>query len=287
MSFLNQNKISSKSKLSKQSNLIKHNKVFLQTCPLIDQFFNSKQASFYSKRASFFTSHKARGSLTVEAALTVPIFLFAILNILCFAEILQTQMCVQAKLHQKAKAMAVEGYAGYPVTSFLTHGSKEMNYSFSRIMQEDRIELVAVCRIAPSFSMIAFPRTFTVVQAKARAFTGYDNTKADGRTEENGTYVFVTESGTAYHMDRDCTHLKLSIRLAEKEELGSLRNTDGCIYKPCQACGRKASGGIVIITNLGDRYHTTVTCSGLKRIIRTIPLREAGAYHPCLRCCGK
>jgi len=267
-----------------------------------------------SGKASFFAS------LTVEAALVMPVFLFGILNLLGMMEIFDVQMRLQAALHQTAKEMAVEGYAygqlqpgneealslpvqvafsesfvrsgvqRYVTKSVLDHsvienGSRGIVYSFSKIMENDRIELIAVYRIAPRFALVPFMKVWTASQAKVRAFTGYDNTRPLEGKQSQEEYVYVTESGSAYHLDRGCSHLKLSIQLVGTNEVKELRNEEGGRYYPCEVChGSQNVGDIVLITNQGDRYHRTVTCPGLKRTIRTIPLDQASGYHPCGRC---
>ena len=287
---------------------------FLQACPKINQCFSFSQKNLFVRKTSFFAS------LTIEAALVVPIFLFAILNLYSMMEIFETQMCMQAALHQTAKEMAVEGYAynligesavtkSLPVQvafsesyvrgkvnklitkekldgSIIKNGSKGISYSFSKIMKKDRIELVAVYGITPRFTMVPFSDVYTFTQAKVRAFTGYDPTMEEkGSGEEEEIYVYVTETGTAYHMDRGCSHLKLSINLISKEDLSLARNEDGGKYKACKYCkSGKSENNLFLITNQGDKYHTSVSCTGLKRTIKTIPLSKAGGYYPCSRC---
>lgn len=311
----------------------------LQTCPLKnDSLYNHPNVCFL-RRASVSdlltyigsvikavinrlkrkTAYSA--SLTLEAACAMPVFLFAILNLICFLEIYQIQMNLQAALHQCAKEMAVYGYAYDRVqkepsfldgtiaqvafsemyvrrqvnkyvtksvldASCIEGGNRGITYSLSKIMENDRIELVALYRIKPRFQMIPFPKTFTVTKAVVRAFTGYENTKENNLSDESETFVFVTESGEVYHKSRSCSHLKLSIQLAKKKELSMLRNIEGDRYKVCQRCKRSLQAEeIVVVTNLGDRYHTNIRCSGIKRTIEVISEEEAlKRYRPCMRC---
>ena len=287
-------------------------KRFLQACPKKNNCFNFSIKPFFRK-TSFFAS------LTIEAAMVIPIFLFAILNLFSMIEIFEIQMSIQSALHQTAKEMAVEGYAynqigdssitnSLPVQvafsetyvrgkvnklvtkekldhSVIKHGSKGIRYSFSKIMEKDRIELVAVYSIAPRFSMVPFSEIYTFNQAKVRAFTGYDPALDTKRTGEEEPYVFVTQSGTVYHMDRGCSHLKLSIKLITKDDLSIARNEGGGKYKGCRYCkSGKSESNLFLVTNHGDKYHSSVSCSGLKRTIRSIPLSEATGYGLCSRC---
>lgn len=289
----------------------KENK-FLQACPEKCNCFNFFH-KFFVWKTSFFAS------LTIEAAMVVPIFLFAILNLCSMVEIFEMQMCMQSALHQTAKEMAVEGYAykmmgtssvanSLPVQvvfsetyvrgkvnklvtkekldhSIIKKGSKGISYSFSKIMENDRIELVAVYGIEPRFSMVPFSDIYTFSQAKVRAYTGYVSSMDTNRHHEDENYVFVTQTGTVYHMDRGCSHLKLSIKLITKGDLSLARNEGGGKYKACRTCkAGKSESNLFLITNHGDKYHTSVSCTGLKRTIRSIPLSEATGYGPCSRC---
>ncbi|MBO6015186.1 MAG: hypothetical protein J6P60_01195 [Lachnospiraceae bacterium] len=259
-------------------------------------------------------------SLTLEAALSVPVFLFAVLNLLGMMEIFDIQMRLQAAIHQTARRMAVEGYAYRQISgskeegvnlptkvvfsesyvrtsvqnyvtasvieqSVIDGGCKGMLYSFSRLMEKDRIELIVVYRVAPRFSMIPFGRVWTMSQAKVRAFTGYDNRMGASGGGSGERYVYVTESGSVYHLDRGCRHLKRSVKLTDKEQVKMLRNEDGSRYRPCRHChAAKSDCELLVITDRGDRYHTSVTCPDLKRTIRMIPLDDAGAYRLCADC---
>ena len=67
----------------------------------------------FSKRMSLAISNACskKGSLTIEASLLVPIFLFAVISILSFTEILRAQMKINSSLQQTAKELSVYAYA--------------------------------------------------------------------------------------------------------------------------------------------------------------------------------
>ena len=86
-----------------------------------------------------------------------------------------------------------------------------------------------------------------------------------------------------YHKDYHCSHLDLSIRMTHLELVEGLRNENGGKYYPCEHCV-KGNGGNIYITNSGDRYHSSLSCSGLKRTIYAIPISEAAGKGACSRC---
>jgi hypothetical protein len=110
----------------------------------------------------------------------------------------------------------------------------------------------------------------------------------DRDDREQTDYVYVTERGTVYHLDRKCNYLDLSIQTVNLANIASLRNKNGNIYYECSDCAaRKTTSGIVYITNYGTCYHAKLSCSGLKRTISMIPLSEVGSRRPCSKCGGK
>ena len=148
--------------------------------------------------------------------------------------------------------------------------------------EDEMIKLIRPARVKPAVPILAYPGTTIVSCCYMRAWTGYDVERNAGGSESE-EYVYITETGTVYHRERNCTHLTLSIELAGKDEVEQLRNESGAKYYPCEKCGGDGSG-LVYLTREGNRYHNTIECSGLKRTVRCIPLSEAGGRPPCSRC---
>lgn len=87
-----------------------------------------------------------------------------------------------------------------------------------------------------------------------------------------------------YHKDYHCKYLDLSIHMVSAAELETLRNESGGKYYPCERCGQKPQGWGVYITNTGNRYHTSISCSGLKRKIYAVPISETTGKEACSKC---
>lgn len=264
------------------------------------------------KRMSLSFSLLKKASLSIEAAFVVPLFLFGIITILSSVEVLRMQSNVTMALHQSGKELAIYGYAydkletgeagkellaGITTSINVTHEVKKelgkdaiakaienngVTCIKSEIMKNDMIDLVVAYQMTPIFSMVPI-RSFTMAnRCRMRAWTGYDNTKAiDNKNTEE--MVYITETGSVYHRNRNCSHLTLSIRTCSIDDVFDMRNEDGSKYYPCEECGYCAEG-TVYITDSGNRYHSSITCSGLKRTIRAIPISQVGARTPCLRC---
>lgn len=269
------------------------------------------------KRVSFIFSRK-RGSMTLEAAFVLPFFLFAILNILFAVNIIGTQSRINAALHQVGNKMAFAGYsynavvgenvpdklAGIALTegyargqiveyvgssyldkSCVKGGSGGLSFAGSSVMEEgDVIDLRVSYRVRPFASLMGFDGFLVSQRYYGKAWTGYDASGSVSDFNEEDPMVYITETGTVYHLDRNCTYLNPKVETVSAEGMADRRNASGGKYAPCGFCGSAVGGKIVYITNYGDRYHRMLNCPGLKRTIYTVPLSEVGARGRCSKC---
>lgn len=104
----------------------------------------------------------------------------------------------------------------------------------------------------------------------------------DDSDDENKT-VYITPWGRVYHTDTDCSAIRLSINAVDTSFVADMRNESGGKYYPCEQCGSNA-GTSVFITDYGDRYHTDRNCSGLKRTVEAVSLKDVGDRTECKRC---
>lgn len=240
-----------------------------------------------------------KASMTVEAALVLPLFVFAMILTGYIAQMAVCQDEVQWALTRIAR----EASAEYGVTRHKAAVSrsvyqlklaKYLDGSAGRVSlfnsdfdeEKDEILLVAEYRLNLPFRFIPDRMCRFRCSVHTRAFTGVDDR---GREEEqqHSKKVYITETGRVYHEALQCTYLKLSISQLKGEDVERLRNESGGRYKPCEKCCRDTvcrPDQTVWITNFGDRYHINRGCSGLKRRIRTIWLEEAGTRTPCSKC---
>lgn len=121
-----------------------------------------------------------------------------------------------------------------------------------------------------------------VQEVKCRKWTGY---QVGQDHEGEDTWLYYTQYGSVYHASRTCTHLDLSIQGIPYSQVDQNRNQSGGKYHPCEKCDSHSSNHrMVYITNYGDRYHTSLTCSGLKRKIFMIQKSKATDKRMCSKC---
>lgn len=269
----------------------------------------------WNRRSFCMTSQKA--GLTLEAAVIIPLFLFFFLGMVYIIYAISLEVSVKESLYKTGKELAkyayltqvgeeysndAEDYFGagafaFAATKFCSYQGKEFwdksvikdgsrGFSFLQSVfldEEGVIDLVVHYDVKIPFLLvgeISFPQ---VQRCRIRGWIGA--VEADDKGQEE--MVYITSSGTVYHRDLDCQHLKISIRSVLPANLPSKRNRSGGKYYPCSLCGKKElKNGVYYLTDEGDRFHTMKSCSGLKRNIMTIPLSEAGGRSACKRCGG-
>lgn len=122
-----------------------------------------------------------------------------------------------------------------------------------------------------------------VQRVRIRTFTGF-MPQSEERENTEEELVYITDNGTVYHTNRYCTHLNLSVKEVDRMNLDTLRNSNGGKYYACELCGGADGSMTVYLTVYGDRYHSTLECSGLKRSWRAVPLSQVGERRLCARC---
>ena len=246
------------------------------------------------------SASSVKGSITIEAAMAVPVFFLAVVSLLYLLEMMALHTAVRSGLQYAGKQLAEEAYVAQVVLSsriesdvvytigperlersIVQGGSSGISCSGSRMSSRTGVaELEAVYQVRIPIPLFAMIPVTCRESMKIKAWTGYEKT---GFGMEDDETVYVTETGLVYHRDYHCSYLDLSIHLVSMQEISSLRNKSGGKYYPCEHCAEQ-SVGMVYITENGDRYHNSLSCSGLKRTIYAVPLSEVAGKGACSRC---
>lgn len=270
------------------------------------------------KRASLILSASIKGVVTIEAAIAIPIFMFCFLEIMSLFNYVSTYSGVLYAMKQIGDPVCIHGYAydmlmeeageqkiGEQVALSLIFSEgyldKQLQKKCSEIINEKYIKngikgisllgsyinrdsgvisIVARYVMKPLFS-IAGTEYRVISRYYGRLWTGYSLKKSEISKE----YVYVTESGSVYHLSRDCTYLKLSVSSVGENDLDEKRNDSGARYKPCEICfDQKRPREMYYITRSGNKYHSELGCSSLTRTIYRIELAEIDQRSVCSRC---
>lgn len=249
-----------------------------------------------------------RGSVTVEAAIVLPLLACLFAFLLYYFQIMQVQLYVQDALEHTGRKLAVYAsvmesveedavdteYQILARTLFLAElqEKKKINHFVAGGMAGIRLggsEYTANTISLKAVYTMRFPvrllgkQSFVVTQqTKYRKWTGWNGLRED---KEGELWVYVTEYGTVYHQTSDCTYLRLSIQSVNEAEIGSYRNESGGRYRLCSLCADTVNPfQKVYVTNYGDNYHRSLTCGGIKRTIEMRKLSEVEGLGACSKC---
>ncbi len=197
-------------------------------------------------------------------------------------ELLITKNINAAFFQLKLRDFVDESYIN---NSIIVGGMEGISTYFSDFMgEDDHIDIVISYYAKTPIKLPGTGKFFILQRVTLRGWSGYHPDIGEEGDTADTDYVYITENGDVYHLWEDCTYLKLSIKEAILANIKNLSNISGGKYTPCEICGRKQTTGTVYITDTGDRYHTNLNCSALKRTVIKIPLSEAEGRSLCQRC---
>lgn len=260
---------------------------------------NSYINKFYIGRASAFT---LKGTLTLEAALVVPIFFFAMLCMVYLFEMIAIQTAVETALHSVGKEIAKEAYVSPIISPYGIRQHLIGNIGQDRLERSmvsggvngldcgastsnwntGEIQLVVRYQLEIPVLMFRIPAVSREETLRVKGWTGYVSGSGNASQEE---VVYITDYGLVYHKDMYCTYLELSIQAVRVEEIEDMRNESGGKYYACSSCKQEVcEAGVVYLTAYGDRYHNSLDCSKIKRNIFAVPLKEVYGLGGCSKC---
>lgn len=261
---------------------------------------------FYGRRASLYTSENPKGSITIEAALAVPIFFFALLCVLYLLEIISVQMTIRTGMYQAMQELAVDSATETYIStaeieqriiewigkdtldnSIVVDGSMGIDSQESSIsMVTGMIDLEVSYDVQLPIPQFGLSSIHFVENVQGKAWTGY----VSGINEGDEDTVYITDNQAVYHLDKDCTYLVLAIDSASYGQVESLSNAEGESYYACSFCVTEtqesnwSENQTIYITESGNHYHSSLQCSGLTRTIYGVPLSDVIGKGVCSRC---
>ncbi len=252
---------------------------------------------------------KTAASLTVEAALELPVFFVLIAIVLQYASVMRAATQFSGLLTTTAQEMAIAAYKeeysdannilrgvlsdAWAATQVISKAEDKdavrlasfLNSSY--LKEGDLIKLVLSYQPKPKYSLISLPFTFFVQKAAVRGWTGKEGHSGNNNSKETANAknktVYVTEHGSVYHTNPDCSHLKVTVIPVSKKQRDKARNVSGGKYKKCPYCGKNSTGSYYV-NPYGDCWHTRVDCPALKRTVHEADLDDCSHLHECKDC---
>lgn len=250
--------------------------------------------------SSFILLKRIKAGMTLEAALVLPIFLFASLSLFSVFNIMKIKNCMDLAAVQIGNELALEYYAGYisdltmplyatqKVHTFLKNNLSENDLKkiskniyvtdISTVKEDNIIAFRMDYKVTCDFGMLGLFPVKLHTTYYGHKWLGYESLK------ETEKMVFMSNTESVYHIDRNCTHLNVTIREIPYRYLEQYRNNSRKKYQSCSFCDEISNHGTVYITPEGNNYHNVENCIGLTRHIYTVPLSKVSHKNICKRC---
>jgi hypothetical protein len=240
-----------------------------------------------------------KASFTLEAAVVIPIAAGFLAVILFWFRVLEVETEVYAALNYASRKTAAAGVMSEESAAelalaeslFLSKLSKAENAGNYLSAEQkllllagsdldgDYVDLIADYRIPLPIAFFSVKDIHIRQESRSRKWTGRKSEDSDQ------VYVYITETGTVYHLTKSCSYLDLSIRQSDISEMAVLRNAGGHKYYECEQCAAKNTGqSVVYVTDYGAAFHYTLECSGLKRSVKVVLKTEVGDRKLCSKC---
>ncbi len=266
---------------------------------------------------------RLQAGMTVEASILLPLFLFFFLYLISGIEMLRLHGNMEMALWETGNHLSVVGSAlqtgsvlsnqdgenrelwkeladvalsytyvkknlldyrgvNYYENSPLSYGAMSLQFLGSDIISnKDYIDLVVSYPVAASKGNQYIFGFWMENRYYGHMWTGFELPK---NAEETSAVYYMTETGTVYHLSKECTHLLLTIHETAIPLVFTQKNKSGHYYRECVLCKGTPYLGRIWITDTGECYHLKKDCSGLKRTIRTVTEKEIENVPLCKRC---
>lgn len=242
------------------------------------------------------------GSIAVEAAIVLPLFLMAMMAVFCTCRCVMTQNVVYEGFHEAAAYVAEDSYRYQGsdaveavsaatvgvrlrkylddadlVAAYVSGGTGGIRVTEARLGDDDMIYMKISYSLSIDVPLIGSVDIPCTERIRQRAYLGYSR---ENDPDSDGTYVYIAENESVYHSSRSCYHIKLSIRKVEERLLDNVYSA----LTPCEKCSGCGSDGYVYVTATGNKYHCSLECPGLKRTVYRVRKEEHEELQACSEC---
>lgn len=165
-------------------------------------------------------------------------------------------------------------------------GGDGLNIIFRQGDGERELDVVLQYELRTCFDIFGIGNIPMTARAVLGRWSGVTRIAEDeDDLQENGK-VYITKSGTVYHLYRDCTYLSISLTRIMSGQSGAYRNASGGKYYPCSVCVRKeyGEGDYVYISKYGECYHADNKCRNIYHNVIEIAVNDVGSRSLCSKC---
>lgn len=257
-------------------------------------------------------------SATVEASIVIPLYMYAMLAVTYVIQLISIKSTMMQAMYNDVRQLCRYAYSykalagsdtengkgavslsmakifllnslpkDFAIQSRIVGGEAGISVYGSEILVHDNEIILKVSyTVKNPFDFFGIGKIKIQQQCVSGAWLGEDDSSISNESADD-TIVYITISGSVYHMDKQCSYLNPSIHNVHYSGIESQRNVSGGKYYPCERCVKDAVSDTVYITGYGERYHVDVNCSGLKRSIFSVPLSKVSEQRACSKCGGE
>ncbi len=255
------------------------------------------------KRVSF----SAPASMTAEAALVLPMFLFAGVILMMPFRILDTERQMQAIVMSVGEDIsqaaylteeALDGLGGAAVSAYAEAAVRVkaselpvqgVSLAESRLLADgETIDLVVKYDLKLPFSVFGLDSVKRTNRCYLRAWVGSDGngkSAGAGSGDDEDPIVYVGRNSTRYHVSASCHYLSNRLTAVPFSQIDSYRNQDGSRYTACARCGGQVLGTVYIMP-AGEHYHSSRNCSAILAYVRAVRKSTVEYLGACSYCSG-
>ncbi len=261
--------------------------------------------SFVRKRVSLSVSFS--GSMTVEAAFVLPLFLFSGVLLLMPFRILDVERQVQAHLETVGEEISQNAYFSMEnikgkevLTTAVAYGYAENALrsglsrlpvsgislaSSSLLLDGETVDLVIYYDIRLPFSIFGINHVKCMGRCYRRAWIGREGIHKPKEMEEymEENMVYIGKGSTRYHESRTCHYLYNDLKAVLLTEIETYRSKEGRRYTVCARCGSAASDTVYIMES-GSHYHSSASCTAIQAYVEAVPRSQVEYLGACSYC---
>ena len=254
-----------------------------------------------------------RASMTVEAAMVTPLFVFALTVLISIIMVTGVQMRVRKAVYESVRSAssapyslglpagargraftktaalgAVKGFflremGGHTTASGLIDGGAGGVKLTTDMFNSEAAAIHVTASYNAKLPLAFFSGGSISVTQELKSYAWLGDEFMDGHNTEK--IVYITPHGSVYHEDINCTYLKPAVYGESMANVSSARNAGGEKYRECEACTKKSviTPAVVYITKYGNRYHTNPNCVKIRHEVISVPLSKVSDRHLCMK----
>ncbi len=255
---------------------------------------SNSSSTHYAQRSYLYASPEASGSVTIEAAIAVPIFIFFLTALIWIMNIMYIQLTLQIQLEESARQLSQTAYTAYMAYYTLSDDSNEEDDDEADVNSTDSATDYSTDNNTSGADILK-NIGLTALSVSAIQNTFMTN---DMKTFLDNSSINKGSSGVSFlssQIDYDAGIVDLIVTYQANipfvpDSLCSLKLSNRCYFHlyTGEELSKEQQGNTIYLyyTTYGQVFHTNRYCQYLLNYSRVIPFNEVdfSIYQGCLYC---